>query len=636
MARQQDQAPGRQRLLGLASVAALCAATAFAFGRVFVGRAPMRGLIAAALGSVLVAALLERRGLFLATIASFAGLVLALTWVVFPQTAWYGLPSLRTLRAIGRSLEFVSQQAKVQVAPTPPLPPLMLAAVTAVWTSSFSTHALAIRAGSPLLSILPSVALVGFADTVLEDGARPIYAIVFLTAVLAVVFSDGLRRVRQWGPMWTASRRRPLWSSSVRGVRQVAAIAVLAAVLIPGLLPGFRSKAIVDFSTDGGDGIDLDPFVSILAQLDEDTPRDLFQVTTEGGAAYWRLYALDEFDGTTWTSSDPLANERGVVLSTPAQLPSTTAIPEDAPRLSQTIRFLTDVDDPWLPMAYPAEQVTVPLESIRYDEVLGQVLLDGGLDEGLEYSVSSRVVVPTPDELEAVRFLSPAQYGRYTFVTGSVSSEVRELADEWAAEAVTPYRQVLAIQDRFLRRVVLLHPRRRAGLRRRRAPAVPHHVAARVLPAVRDGDGDLGPRARLPGPGRGRLPPGTEREGHYVVQTKEAHAWVEVFFPGYGWLPFEPTPGRIEPGRRAGHLPEPGAPRGLGRLGGAGTAERERLGRRRRRSGVPRAWWGHLERPAVQRGDATRARRARGRAPAGSATGPRRRRRKTATRSRTA
>ena len=29
----------------------------------------------------------------------------------------------------------------------------------------------------------------------------------------------------------------------------------------------------------------------------------------------------------------------------------------------------------------------------------------------------------------------------------------------------------------------------------------------------------------------------------YIVNDRDAHAWVEVYFPGYGWLPFEPTPG---------------------------------------------------------------------------------------------
>jgi transglutaminase-like putative cysteine protease len=34
----------------------------------------------------------------------------------------------------------------------------------------------------------------------------------------------------------------------------------------------------------------------------------------------------------------------------------------------------------------------------------------------------------------------------------------------------------------------------------------------------------------------------SERE--YTVTNKDAHTWVEVWFSGYGWLPFDPTPGR--------------------------------------------------------------------------------------------
>jgi len=344
MARRADPTPGHQRLLGLAAVAGLAVATALAFGRVFAGRAPTLQLVAAALASVAIAALFERRGLLLATLASLAGLAFAITWIVLPQTAWYGLPSIRTLRAVGRSLEFVGQQARVRVAPTPPLPPLMLAAVTAVWTAAFSSHALAIRAGSPLLAVLPPIALVGFADTVLEDGARPIYAIVLLAAAIAVVFADGLRRVRQWGPVWSGSRTRRL-GPSVRGSRPVALMVIAAAVLVPGLLPGFRSGPLVDLSTAGDEGAGLDPFISIHAQLDEQEVRDLFEVETSQ-AQYWRLYTLDVFDGEEWRSSDPDGSVGGESVSVPTVLPQAPAysFPPDTETQPFTFRVLSDFD----------------------------------------------------------------------------------------------------------------------------------------------------------------------------------------------------------------------------------------------------------------------------------------------------
>ena len=585
MARRADPTPGHQRLLGLLAVAGLAAATAFAFGRVFAGRLPTWELVAAALASVAIAALFERRGLLLATLASLAGLVLAITWIVLPQTAWYGLPTMRTLRAVGRSLEYVGQQARVRVAPTPPLPPLMLAAVTALWTASFSAHALAIRAGSPLLAVLPPIALVGFADTVLDDGARPVYAIVLLCAALAVIFSDGLRRIRQWGPVWSSSRAHRL-GPSVRGSRAVAGIVVLAAVLVPGVLPGFRSGPLVDLSTEGGDGFEMNGFISIQAQLDDAEPRDLFEVDAEEGR-YWRTRTYDVTDGANWSNSDPLGEEEGLVYTPPVELPASVDVPADAPSRSYVFRILNGTEAPWLPLPQGAETLNLAVDEIRYSSLHGQVVVDGGLDESLEYSVKARQIAPTPEQLDAASLdlLTPEQYGRWTHVPDTLDPRIHDLAVQWTAGEPNAYRKVLAIQRRlqndfaYDRHVDLMGSTNALleFLTESKVGACQQFSVAMAV-MVRS----LGYPARI----ASGYQAGTETEdGTFVVDSGDAHAWVEVQFPDFGWLVFEPTPGRgVRPASMPGTylnpvtsaVPSPGPDAGpdtdpgLGGPGGAG------------------------------------------------------------------
>jgi len=48
--------------------------------------------------------------------------------------------------------------------------------------------------------------------------------------------------------------------------------------------------------------------------------------------------------------------------------------------------------------------------------------------------------------------------------------------------------------------------------------------------------------------------PGERQGGTEVIRNNMAHAWVEVYFPGHGWIAFDPT-GANDPARLPVALP---------------------------------------------------------------------------------
>src|SRR5205085_3471085 len=138
------------------------------------------------------------------------------------------------------------------------------------------------------------------ADIILADGARPQLAALFLMGALAVLFMDGVRRVGQWGPMhpWSPQRRRRLGSATAtRGAWRLVAIALGAALLIPGLLPGYQRAGLLRFDTGPTAPTPvINPLVSVTASLHRTKPVELFLVQTDH-PSYWRGMSLDQFSG---------------------------------------------------------------------------------------------------------------------------------------------------------------------------------------------------------------------------------------------------------------------------------------------------------------------------------------------------
>ena len=567
------------RLIGLLAALLLAATTALAFGRVFLGAASSLQLVGAAVAAAGLAVAFERRSLLLSTLASAAGLTVAIGLIVFPETTWYAIPTADTLRAALDAAAVIGEQARIQAAPAEPIAPLLLAAVVSLWAAVFSAHALAFRAGSPLLGLIPPVALVAFADTVLEEFVKPLYGVAFLAAALLVVFADGLARVQGWGPIWSSARRGVARSAS-RGARRLALTALGAAVLAPIFVPGFGSKAIVDFGTPAADRVAIDPLVSVQNYLQQQTPVEVLRVTASR-PTYIRLIASPDFDGVIWRPGA----EQGAILEAGDPVPAPDR--PDGPTDRVTIDMTAGLAQHWVPTPHPMTSIEVPGRTVRYVAATGTTLVDAPLEEGDSYTVVASLAQPTAQDLRAGSSSAPLENGRYLALP-DYPEEIREIALRWTAEADSDFDKAFAIQERFqdtsefrytldtqlrggTRSILEFLTESRAGFCQQFASSM-----AVMLRSI-------GIQSRVVvGFATGNL---TRTTGQYSVMTDRAHAWVEVYFPSWGWMPFEPTPRRVNP-TVVGYNPpvdtgtETGGETGgetASPAGGPGGSQRERL-----------------------------------------------------------
>jgi transglutaminase-like putative cysteine protease len=260
--------------------------------------------------------------------------------------------------------------------------------------------------------------------------------------------------------------------------------------------------------------------------------------------------AYDRYNGKTWTNSLPhrrtlteLPQGTFAVRSSPTA--GSQRPPQSAP-LRQDV-LLEALDTPVLFGAPLPISVTGDFLAVQSD-LMGALYLPLPATSRLQYTIYSSARTLLPAEQQATAFLYPEFVRQHYLQVPHTSPLLADLAHRitqsatGVAEAVSLIRTHLLVNYRYS---LELPPSESAQpledfLFQRKTGYCEHYATAMVI-LLRE----LGIPARLV---TGFLATEWNDFGnYYTVRQRDAHAWVEVYFPQSGWVTMDPTPPALEP-----------------------------------------------------------------------------------------
>lgn len=529
-----------------AALAGVTLATAVGMGRLFEDRSYLLPFLAAAVVAHAVALLMRRRGasLVASELATAAAVSLVIVWVALPGTTWLGVPGPATLEAALHHLGQARTLFSEVVAPAPVTTGFLMAGMAGVGAVAFLADWAAFRLEALFHAVLPSLLLFVFTALLGTDENRWPMVTLYLIAVAAFLLLHHGWLGETANP-WLAGRSASWLRWRLPTGAGLGLAAVLTGVVVGPQLPAddasppWRSERDERRTT-------VSPLADIRGRLVEQSDREVFAVRADA-RSYWRLTALDTFDGQVWSSDARHRRVIGPLRPGPAG---------GGERVVQEFT-ISSLSSAWLPAAYRPERVE-GVEGLGYNAALDSLVAPEGTSEGLRYRVESSVPRLTAQQLRRSPPPSAERAGLQRFVAlPPVSSRVRLLASRVAATAGTsPFDRAIALQQ-FFRTQFTYDLGARAGHDGRalenflfdtrrgyceqfagayavmaRAVGLPTRVAVGFTP------GERGP------------------DGRYHVRALNAHAWPEVHLDGFGWVAFEPTPGRGAPNASYSGVPE--------------------------------------------------------------------------------
>ena len=475
------------------------------------------------------------------------------------KSLWHLLPTPASLAALLNTAGQGFNEASRYAPPVPELRGMLLLAAAGIGITALLTDLIAVRLRSAALAGLPLLLLFTEPFTLSVSRGFVGTTIVFCATVigyLALLSSEGRDRIREWEHPNPSANDAPDTRTLAAAGRRVGFASVVIALCLPLFIPGLHMTRLfgggqpgIGGSGGNGSGTAAVGFPSLNRQLSQQlnstqASNVLAYTTSTAQPDYLQIYTFDQLTDSGWQLFGQPESLVPVSPKLPAP-PGLTATSSLA-KVSTTITLGRSVSQDQrgaLPVPYPATTVTAN-GSLRADKSTLMVFDPNVQLAGLKYTVTSLTQTPPEQQLNAAP-PPPANITSHYVSTPSAYDSLRNLAVSvvQAASAKTQFDDAIALQN------WLANGSFKYTLK---APTVADaNGLTKFLKVTKKGycqqfSFAMAVMARLLGiPSRIAygFTSGTPVSGNsWLVTTHDAHAWPELYFQGFGWLRFEPTP----------------------------------------------------------------------------------------------
>jgi transglutaminase-like putative cysteine protease len=477
---------------------------------------------------------------------------LMLAWVFVPEHLFLGvLPTGGSFTDVRALIDDAHQTMQAEHAPLPSTPALRLLTAGATILLIALTDVLGVLWRKPLLAAAPLLEVLAVASATSSRAASPVYFAAAAVGFLLIMIVGTRLQDRDWGPSVDGSAGR------LGGARRMAITGITAALIVPVILPSVSvnllARAAHHNGTGSGSGsnlrIELNNTADLSGSLRRGNAVDLIrvQVAATDQPFYVRQVVLDRFNQSGWVQSSA-GNERDYPLTDgnyPIAPGSRTGGDDGTSQQIDATFTILNLGGDTLPLlANPI--VLQPVGGGRWEE--GTATVQGViLQRNATYTEKANQPDPSEQALRsAPDFTSsgdPQLDDRFLGLP-TVPREVSQLADRLTAGLTNEYDKARAISGYFTdskngfvysldtapsdgRGALLTFLDKKRGYCQQFAAAAAVLMRAAKIPT----------RVVL---GYTHQSPGSD--GTFTITTADAHAWVEAYFSGIGWIPFDPTP----------------------------------------------------------------------------------------------